>query len=65
MPGHADGKAAGEPCASLSADYRCLLWGRAERPSCCAGLQPSDEMCGADREQAISWLSALERATRR
>jgi hypothetical protein len=64
MPGHPHGKAAGEPCASLAADHRCLLWGRAERPSCCAGLQPSDEMCGSDREQAIAWLDALERATR-
>ncbi|MBN8454631.1 YkgJ family cysteine cluster protein [Accumulibacter sp.] len=64
MPGHPCGKAAGAPCASLAADYRCRLWGSPERPSCCAGLQPSDEMCGADRDEAIAWLRALELATR-
>ncbi|WP_287462452.1 YkgJ family cysteine cluster protein [Accumulibacter sp.] len=64
MPGHPRGKAAGERCASLDGDYRCRLWGRPERPCCCAGLQPSDEMCGDDRQQAITWLTALERATR-
>jgi len=63
MPGHAQGKAAGEPCVNLTADLRCGLWGRPERPACCAGLQPSGEMCGQDRQQAIAWLSALERAT--
>jgi hypothetical protein len=64
MPGHAQGKPAGERCENLTADLRCGLWGRPERPACCAGLQPSGEMCGQDRQQAIVWLSALERATR-
>ena len=64
MPGHAQGKAAGEPCVNLSTDLRCRLWGRLERPAFCAGLQPADEMCGDDRQQAIAWLSVLEQATR-
>ncbi|MBE2260816.1 MAG: YkgJ family cysteine cluster protein [Candidatus Accumulibacter sp.] len=64
MPGHPAGKAAGEPCANLTADLRCRLWGRIERPSFCAGLRPSVEMCGDNRQQAIAWLSALEQATR-
>ncbi|WP_313951703.1 YkgJ family cysteine cluster protein [Accumulibacter sp.] len=64
MPGHPSGKAAGEPCANLTVDLRCALWGRAGRPAFCAGLQPSEEMCGENREQAIAWLSALDRATR-
>ena len=64
MPGHPRGKAAGVACANLTADLRCALWGRAERPAFCAGLRPSDEMCGETRQQAIAWLSALELATR-
>ncbi|WP_138677393.1 YkgJ family cysteine cluster protein [Candidatus Accumulibacter phosphatis] len=64
MPGHPNGKPAGEHCANLTEDWRCRLWGRPERPSCCSGLQPSVEMCGDHRQQAIAWLAALEQATR-
>jgi len=58
------GKPAGVPCLHLTADLRCALFGRPERPACCGGLQPSLEMCGETREQALAWLSALEQATR-
>ena len=27
------------------------------------GLQPSTQMCGSDRTQALQWLTWLERAT--
>jgi Fe-S-cluster containining protein len=64
LPGMPDGKPAGVPCAHLDADLRCALWGRPERPDFCGGLQPSLEMCGATRGQAIAWLTALEIATR-
>ncbi len=45
-----------------------MLFGKAERPHFCAGLQPSLEMCGSDdlsnpREYAMQWLGQLERAT--
>jgi hypothetical protein len=43
---------------------RCALFGDPGRPSCCAGLQPSAEMCGETREYALRWLAALEAATR-
>jgi hypothetical protein len=56
-------KPAGVPCRHLTADLRCTLFGTSERPSCCSGLQPSLEMCGEDREQALAYLAALERAT--
>jgi hypothetical protein len=42
---------------------RCAVFGRPERPACCAGLRPSAEMCGETREQALAWLTALERLT--
>ncbi|MBL8394450.1 MAG: YkgJ family cysteine cluster protein [Candidatus Accumulibacter sp.] len=64
MPGHPQGKPADERCTNLTDDQRCRLWGHVERPAFCAGLQPSDEMCGQDEAHAIAWLSALEQATR-
>ena len=63
MPGMPGGKPAGVACVHLLADLRCALFGRPERPAFCGGLQPSREMCGDTREQAIAWLDRLERAT--
>ena len=57
-------KLAGDACRHLDAALRCTIFGRAERPACCSGLQPSSEMCGATREQALAYLAALEQATR-
>lgn len=57
------GKPAGVRCVQLDADNRCRIFGKPERPAFCGGLQPSVEMCGASREQAIAWLDDLERAT--
>jgi hypothetical protein len=63
MPGMPQGKAAGERCLHLDDAMRCLLFGRPERPAFCGGLQPSREMCGEDRAQALAWLVRLERLT--
>ncbi len=57
-------KPAGVACRHLGADFSCTIFGRPERPACCAGLQPSAEMCGETREQALAYLAALEEATR-
>jgi hypothetical protein len=58
------GKPAGIPCVQLLPDYRCALFGRPERPAFCAGLRPTEEMCGTNREQALSFLAVLEHATK-
>lgn len=58
------GKPAGVPCPHLDAELRCALFGQPGRPACCSGLQPSIEMCGTDRVQALTWLANLEMATR-
>jgi hypothetical protein len=63
MPGMPFGKAAGERCLHLDDAMRCRLFGRPERPAFCGGLQPSREMCGEDRAQALAWLVRLERLT--
>jgi Fe-S-cluster containining protein len=63
IPGMPNGKPAGIRCIQLSDDNSCLIFGQPERPKFCASLQPSEEMCRSDREQAILWLNALETAT--
>jgi len=63
IPGMPDGKPAGVRCVQLGDDMRCLIFGKPERPAFCAGLQPSEEMCGNSREQAMAWLGKLERET--
>jgi hypothetical protein len=64
IPGMPQGKPAGVRCVQLGDDLRCLIFGRPERPSCCSGLQPSAEMCGEYRTQALHWLTRLDEATR-
>lgn len=61
--GPAAPKPAGVPCPQLDEALRCRLFGRPERPAVCGSLQPSAEMCGSDRTQALRWLQQLERAT--
>jgi uncharacterized protein len=55
-----DGKPAGVPCIQLDENFACKIFGNPERPAFCAGLQPSAEMCGGSREQAMIWLTRLE-----
>ena len=57
-------KQAGDPCRHLDVSFRCTIFDQSERPACCGGLQPSTEMCGDTREQALAYLAALEQATR-
>jgi hypothetical protein len=57
------GKPAGVACIQLSVDGRCALFGLPQRPAVCVSLRPSAEMCGETRDQAIAWLTALERDT--
>lgn len=64
LPGMPGGKPAGMPCAHLTRELLCELFGRPERPDFCGGLRPSLEMCGANRNQAMAWLADLERATK-
>jgi uncharacterized protein len=64
IPGMPFGKPAGVPCVQLTADFRCALFGRPERPAFCASLRPTEEMCGANREEALSYLAGLETATK-
>jgi len=57
------GKPAGVACVQLLPDLRCALFGKPERPAFCVSLRPSEDMCGATREDALARLGAMERAT--
>lgn len=58
-----NGKPAGVRCVQLDERNGCKIFGQPGRPAVCASLQPSRDMCGASREQAIRWLDELEQAT--
>lgn len=59
-----NGKPAGVRCVQLDDQNRCKIFGLPERPAFCASLQPSEEMCGETKLQAIAWLSNLEMMTK-
>ncbi|KAF1712218.1 zinc/iron-chelating domain-containing protein [Pseudoxanthomonas kalamensis DSM 18571] len=63
IPGMPNGKPAGVRCVQLDDAMRCRLFGRPERPAFCIRLRPGPDMCGRDRDEAMSLLSALETAT--
>ncbi len=63
IPGMPHGKPAGVRCVQLGDDLRCAIFGQPERPACCSGLQPQDEMCGTTRAEALAWLTQLESLT--
>lgn len=63
IPDMPQGKPAGVRCVQLDAQDRCRIFGDPRRPAVCGSLQPSPDMCGDSRQQAMIWLGALEAAT--
>jgi len=63
IPGMPHGKPAGVRCVQLTANYRCAIYGQPGRPRCCDALRPAPDLCGADREQALHIIAALEHDT--
>jgi len=63
IPGMPGGKPAGVRCVQLTADNLCRLYGQPERPRVCNGLRPSPVMCGQSAEEALAYLTELERLT--
>lgn len=63
IPGMPDGKPANTRCVQLAANNLCMIFGSPLRPKVCSGLQPSAEMCGSTRAQAITYLLELEALT--
>lgn len=63
IPGMPHGKPAGVRCVQLDERNRCRIFGLQERPAVCSSLMPETEMCGASRDDAMIYLSTLERMT--
>ncbi len=63
IPGMLAGKPAGVACAQLTADLRCQIYGRPERPAVCLSFPPLSEHCGSSREEAMRLLGEIERMT--
>lgn len=60
IPGMPDGKPAGIPCIHLTADLRCGIFNRADRPTVCAGFKAEEIICGNSRKEAIENLANLQ-----
>lgn len=60
MPG---GKPAGVPCIHLTPDYRCRIHADPRRPAVCRDFQPTAEVCGRTRQQALQRLARMEART--
>ena len=63
MPGYPNGKLAGVRCPHLTADVKCALFGKPERPATCVGLRPQAEMCGTSADEALAIITRWERLT--
>lgn len=63
LPGLPGGKPAGMRCPHLDEALACRLFGLPERPTVCASLAPSPEMCGTSRTHALLFLERLEADT--
>lgn len=63
IPGMPNGKAAGVRCIQLDEANGCKIFGQPGRPAVCTSLQPSREMCGDTRAQAMLFLATLDRLT--
>jgi Fe-S-cluster containining protein len=63
IPGMPNGKPAGVRCVQLDDQNRCRIFGQPERPPVCGSLQPSSEMCGETRNDALLYLTRLDELT--
>ncbi|ELY2100411.1 YkgJ family cysteine cluster protein [Enterobacter hormaechei] len=63
IPGMPEGKPANTRCVQLSDTNLCMIFGSPLRPKVCSWLQPTAEMCGSTRQQAITYLLELEALT--
>ena len=64
IPGMPDGKPAGVRCVQLNEENLCRLFGLSSRPAVCLGFQAMEDVCGANRDEALWPIDALEQQTR-
>lgn len=57
------GKPAGVRCINLDENNMCKIFLDPKRPKVCEDLKPCKEMCKNNKEEALEYLSELERLT--
>ncbi len=60
IPGMPEGKPAGVPCVHLSVENRCQIFGDPSRPAVCSEFKASEDVCGDNRDEAMTQLIWLE-----
>lgn len=63
IPGMPDGKPAGVRCVQLDDANLCRLFDDPRRPEVCRRFDYDADLCGANRDQALARIAALEIAT--
>ena len=63
IPDMEKGKPAGVRCIQLDENNMCKIFNDPRRPKVCSELNPSEEMCGSSREEALEYLTILEKET--
>lgn len=63
IPGMENGKPAGVRCVQLDENNMCKIFKDPKRPKVCGELNPSKDMCGNNRKEALDYLTVLEKET--
>ena len=63
IPDMPQGKPAGVACVQLDEQGLCKLFDHVSRPSFCQRFVAAEDVCGADKPQALRLISELEKAT--
>ena len=63
IPDMEKGKPAGVRCIQLDENNMCKIFNDPRRPKVCGELNPCEEMCGSSREEALEYLTILEKET--
>jgi hypothetical protein len=60
---HAERQASWRALRAARQNLGCKIFAKPSRPGVCSSLQPSADMCGENREQAMFFLQRLESLT--
>ncbi len=63
IPNMEKGKPAGVRCIQLDENNMCKIFKDPKRPKVCEALKPCKDMCKNNREEAMKYLTELEKAT--
>ncbi len=64
IPGMPRGKPAGARCVQLADDMSCLIFGQSDRPKTCERFKAEPDICGDNRDEALSIIKWLEESSK-